>query len=85
MQNRSCHCDEVFFALVVRTQMICEDESVIADMREGALSGADANSGTERRGTVRGQFQVRTLIKVRLTVTRWVGALRPSASAAMAI
>ena len=42
--------------------MIGENESIIADLREGAFDGADTNGGPERRGTPRWHFQVRTLI-----------------------
>ncbi len=42
--------------------MIGEDESIIADLREGALRRAHANGGPERRGTPRWHFQVGTLI-----------------------
>jgi len=42
--------------------MIGEDESIIADLREGALRRANAHGGPERRGTPRWHFQVRTLI-----------------------
>ena len=56
------HRDEVFFARVRMAEMIGEDESIIADLREGALRRANANGGPERRGTPRWHFQVRTLI-----------------------
>ena len=56
------HRDEVFFALFVGFEMIGEDESIIADLREGALRRANANGGPERRGTPRWHFQVGTLI-----------------------
>lgn len=62
MQKPLGHGDEVFFAVFVGFEMIGEDESIIADLREGAFDGADTNGGPERRGTPRWHFQVRTLI-----------------------
>src|SRR2546430_2023224 len=62
MQKPLGDFDEVRFCYVDGGKVIGEDKSVIADLREGASHSADTNGGAERRGTARGQFQIRTRV-----------------------